>query len=259
MIYIFSLILALIFFVFLIIRKQKFQITLKNKTEIASLIYGFWFERKTRFNFLPGQFLEWTLYHQKADNRGIKRYFTIASSPTEKDILLATKISSKPSTFKQNLKNLEKGKEISVSKPQGDFVLPQNIEQKLVFIAGGIGITPFRSMIKYLIDKGLKRDIILFYAANLSEEFSFKDILEKSEIKTVYIISDQNKVPENWQGEIGYLNEVIIKKHVPDWPERLFYVSGPEPMVQAINDLLVKIGIPPAQIKKDYFPGYSQI
>ncbi len=248
--------LVAIFIGVLVFVKLKYVLKLKRKDNISSLIHTFWFQRKN-LNFLPGQFLEWTLYHKKPDDRGIKRYFTIASSPTEKDLLLTTKIIPKSSSYKKALKNLKVGKRIIISKPQGDFVLPENDKQKLIFIAGGIGITPFRSIIKYLIDKNLKRDIILFYNANSVEEFSFKDILENLGIKIIYIISDNP--PKNWKGETGYLNEKIIKKHAPDWKERLFYVSGPEPMVNTTNNILIKMSVPRKQIKNDYFPGYSEI
>jgi len=259
MIYVFLFIIAFVVLIGFLVYKSRTYLIFKDKNNIAPLIYEFWFESKKRFDFIPGQFLEWTVPHKKTDNRGIKRYFTIASSPTEENILLATKIPFESSTFKQNLKNIEIGEKIKVGKPQGNFILPEDEKQKLVFIAGGIGITPFRSMIKYLTNKNLKRDIVLFYAANLIEEFCFKDIFEKANIKTVYIVSNKNNVSDSWQGETGYLNEEIIKKHAPFWQERLFYVSGPEPMVRAMVKTLVEMGVSKNKIKKDYFPGYSEI
>lgn len=227
---------------------QKLQIS----EQIASGAMGFWFEPRPAFGFVPGQFLEWTLAHPHSDSRGIRRYFTIASSPTEQGILLATKFSSQGSTFKTALRLLQKGEQITVTGPRGDFVLPKEANKKLVFIAGGIGITPFRSMIKYLLDMGQPLDIVLLYSNKTREDIAFRDLfdeaIKKFQLKVVYVNTDEE----------GFLDLERIKKEVPDWPERLFYVSGPEPMVQAFEKMLEGMGVPKANIKRDYFPGYTE-
>jgi len=229
--------------------RQTFILRVKEK--LSQDIIGFWFDPPMdgarRVVFTPGQFLEYTLSHAAADSRGVRRYFTIASSPTEKGILLATRFSDPGSSFKRSLYALSVGSEITASKVAGEFILPANIQKKLVFIAGGIGITPFRSMTKYLLDTNRKCDIILLYGARTEPDFVFRDIFEDARaafgMKNIY-------VP-------GLIDEALIRREVPDWPERLFYVSGPEPMVKAMEKILQNMGVPRNRIVRDYFPGYE--
>lgn len=246
-------------FAFAISRTIRINLTFKEKKEIAPGIFNFWFNRPA-FPFSPGQFLEWTLYHSGADSRGIRRYFTIASSPTESDLLLTVKIPEQPSSFKKALLNLKEGERVSATGVGGEFTLPEDKSQKLAFIAGGVGITPFRSMLQHLNDKNESRNIILLYCANNPEEFVFDKLFEQTpNVKTVYAISDTASVPPDWKGEAGLITEAMITRQIPDWEERLFYISGPQPMVQASERILAQLGAKKENIKTDYFPGYEEI
>jgi ferredoxin-NADP reductase len=142
----------------------------------------------------------------------------------------------------------------------GDFTLPQDPAKKLAFIAGGIGVTPFRSMIKYLIDKNEKRDIVLFYSNKTQDEIAYKDIFDMAQkqfaMKTIYTLSDETKLPEGWTGDKGFLTADKVKTFLPDYKERTFYLSGPHGMVAAFEKTLSEIGVPKRQIKTDYFPGF---
>jgi len=221
---------------------------LQRKESVASSISSFWFEPTRPFLFQAGQFLEYTLGHAHADSRGMRRYFTIASSPTEKQILVCSRFSEKGSTFKKALSAMKPGDEIIASKIAGDFVLPKDPTSKLAFIAGGIGITPFRSIVKHLLDKNQSRDIVLLYGAKSEEELVFRDIFEEAHerfgMKDVYVTK-------------GFIDGRIIEQEVPDFKERTFYVSGPEPMVKAVEKMLAGMGVPRKHIKRDYFPGYE--
>ncbi|KKQ42103.1 MAG: Oxidoreductase FAD/NAD(P)-binding domain protein [Candidatus Levybacteria bacterium GW2011_GWB1_37_8] len=224
---------------------------LRKKEKLSTDVIGFWFEPWKKFEFKPGQFLEWTLSHPRQDNRGIRRFFTIASSPSENLVLLATKFYEKPSTFKQVLAKMEPRDEIIVSNLGGEFTLPNNLGTKLVFIAGGIGITPFRAITKWILDNKEPRDIILFFSNKTQENIVFEDIFKKAEqfgLKTVYINTNRD----------GHIDEKLINGKVPDFRDRTFYISGPEPMVKAFNEMLGKMGIKKSQVKKDYFPGYTE-
>ena len=230
--------------------KQRIILKFINKEPGAKDIYKFWFEPLKKFSFRPGQFLQWTLPHSRADDRGTRRWFTIASSPTEEKVLLTTKFSDRSSTFKQALRELKPGAEIATSDPDGDFILPIDPTMKLVFIAGGIGITPYRSMIKYLLDTKQSRDIIIIYAAKTAEEFSFKELLAQATeigLNTIYIQTEKT----------GFITPEMIKKEIPDWAQRTFYISGPEPMVEAYEKMLKETGIKDAGIRTDFFPGYE--
>ena len=260
----FSLELALVLaniFSFLVSPKIKTQLIIKEKNSIAKNTFEFSFLPEKKFNFKPGQYMEWTVGHKKYDSRGVRRYFTIASSPTESLIKVAIKFYENPSTFKKNLLSLDIGDKILASQLSGEFVLPQDKTKKLVFIAGGIGITPFRSMIKYLIDKNDKRDISVFYSAQSYDDLSYKEIFEEAEkklgIKTIYILNNKEKIPPDFKHESGLLNVDIIKKVVPNFKDCMFYISGPKGMIDSFNDSLRILKVSRLNIKTDFFPGYA--
>jgi ferredoxin-NADP reductase/Na+-translocating ferredoxin:NAD+ oxidoreductase RnfD subunit len=253
-------------FTFWMFKSRKERITVKfiERVPRAKNIYSFWFEPIKKINFIPGQFLEWTLAHDKHDNRGVRRWFTITASPTEDKIMLTTKLAEKSSTFKSALNSLAPGDEIVISDPDGEFILPSDPNKKLVFIAGGIGITPYRSIVKYLLDTNQSRDIILMYSARSTDEFTFKDLWEEAQkkfgLKPVYVATDEKGPPASQARALraGYINPEMIKQEVPDWTDRLFYVSGPEPMVEAFEKMLLNMGIADKNIIRDYFPGYTE-
>jgi len=239
----------------------RLTLMLASKERVTADTVCFWFDPIWPVRFQPGQFFEWTLPHPHPDRNGVRRYFTIASSPTENQLLLATKIGNPPSTFKQALLNLKAGEEITVANLEGEFLLPKAPERACVFIAGGIGITPYRSMIKYMLDKGLSRPITLFYSNRSAEDIVFRDIFDQAEkafgLKVVYTLTGKD-VPANWQGRTGYITSELIREEVPDYQERIFYISGPEPMVVAFERMLANMGVKRSNIKRDYFPGYTE-
>ena len=239
--------------------KGKLILKFKEKIQLAPTIYEFVFSHADKFNFTPGQYIEWTLPHDKSDSRGVRRYFTIASSPEEGDIKLGVKIiPDKSSTFKKALLALQPGTVLTADQLSGDFVLPKDPSKKYVFIAGGIGVTPFRSIIKNMVNMAVKKDIILFYSAADINEFVYKDIFKDAEnfgLKTVFVYG--GKVPvKDWAGESGFLTEDMVKKYAPDFEERTYYLSGPVGMVNNYKGLLSKMGVPQGSIVTDYFPGF---
>ncbi len=226
-------------------------LTLRKKEQLSADVIGFGFEPRKKFKFKPGQFLEWTLSHPHPDNRGVRRFFSIASSPTENSVLLVSKFYEKPSTFKQNLAKMEPGNEIIASDLGGEFTLPDNLDTKLVFVAGGIGITPFRAMAKWIFDNKEYRDVILLFSNKKKEDIVFADIFKKAEqfgLKTVYVNTDTE----------GHIDEKLINEKVPDFKERTFYISGPEPMVMIFEKMLMEMGLKKNLVKRDYFPGYTE-
>jgi ferredoxin-NADP reductase len=153
------------------------------------------------------------------------------------------------------------GSEIVASQLAGEFVLPANKEEKLVFLAGGIGITPFRSMISHLLDHGEKRSITVLYSNKTAPEVVYADVLEEAReqlgIETVYTLTDAKSAPPDWQGETGRVDAEMIAKTVPDYSERTFYLSGPRSLVVGFEEVLRNIGIPKTRIKTDFFPGFA--
>lgn len=241
--------------------KQKLILTLKQKIAEANQTIDFIFSTPQRMKFQPGQYLEWTLAHANPDARGNRRYFTIASAPTEKDLHLGVKFYPKGSSFKNTLSDMVPGDTIVASQLTGDFVLSKNKNEKLAFIAGGIGVTPFLSIIKDLVLRKETRSIVMLYANKTPADIAYADVFnaaqQKMGIRTVYVLTDPTSVPSDWKGRTGSINAEMIAKEIPDFLERHFYLSGPHGMVVAYDSVLRHMGVPKSQIKKDYFPGFA--
>jgi ferredoxin-NADP reductase len=246
-------------FSYIVSPKGRYMLTLTAIEQAASGVYDFVFTSDRQFSFRPGQYLEWTLGHKYPDDRGNRRYFTIASSPTESTVRLGVKFYEPASTFKRTLGQMKLGSKISAAHLAGGFVMPKNKEKKMVFIAGGIGVTPFRSMIKYLLDKKEKRSITLLYASRTVRDIAYKDILDRAQrelgIKTVYALSDETGQVAGMMS--GPINAAVIEREVPDYRERTFYISGPHTMVDAFKKTLVDMGVSRFKIKSDFFPGFA--
>lgn len=239
--------------------KQKVVLTLKRKSKIASNVVDFIFKPSQKLAFEPGQYMELTLAHPKPDSRGNRRFFTIASSPTEDNLHLGVRFYANSSSFKKALYSIDTRAKMSAGQIAGDFTLPKDPKQKLVFMAGGIGITPFRSMLKYLLHMHQRRDIVLLYANRTADEIAYKDILSEAQtklgIKVFCMLTDTKAIPRNWPGFVGRIDQRMIQQAVPDYQDRTFYLSGPLDMVRAYERLLRNMHVSPDQIKKDLFPG----
>lgn len=231
-----------------------------EKSQTSSSVISLFFQPDQKFDYQPGQYLRYTLNHPNPDNRGVIRYFTIASAPQEPAIMITTRLAAQHgSSFKSALSNLNIGDEIEAEGPRGSFTYP-NPNQKTVWIAGGIGITPFRSMLMDLTFKKLDPDITLFYA-NRNEEIVFKELIDHylathQNFKVIYVVEEPST---SWQGQTGRISPELIKKFVPDYQQNppLFYASGPEPMVEGFGTMLESMGIPKDKFKQDFFPGYQ--
>jgi glycine betaine catabolism B len=238
-------------FSYLVSPKYRLMLKLKKRNKLANNIYEFVFATSQKVKFKAGQYLEWTMAPTKADDRGNRRYFTVSSSPTEKDVKIGMKFpEAQASTFKKAMLNMKIGDKIVAGQLAGEFTLPKDTKEKLVFIAGGIGVTPYRSIIKYLIDMNEKRDIVFMYSEKTKDSFVYKDIFDeavkKLGVKVIYFESDVK----------GHMTSDIIKSEIPDYKKRLFYLSGPHRMVTGFEEILKHLNLPQARIKVDYFPGF---
>ena len=254
--------LALLFgnlFSFLVSPKATLMLKLKRKTMIAPDVYELTFQSPRKLAYAPGQYMEWTLGMDGPDSRGNRRYFTLASSPTEHDLRLGVKVYPHASSFKRALLAMDRNDEIQVSRLAGDFVLPADPAQKIVFIAGGIGVTPFRSMVQYLLDTRQPRPIVLFYGNRSARDVAYKPVFDRAErelgIPTYYMLDDTSQPPADWDGRVITITPQAIRKYVPDYQASLFYISGPVAMIDVYKKMLREMGIPGRQIKTDYFPG----
>lgn len=248
-------------FAYLVSPKAKLVLQLRAKLQIAPDVYDFIFVPQRRLAFAPGQYMEWTLGHADSDNRGNRRYFTLASAPTENHIRLGVKFSAESSSFKQAMLAMDQHTEIVAGQLAGDFVLPRDPQKKCVFIAGGIGITPFRSMIKYLLDTRQRRPIVLFYASKTASDFVYQDIFEQARrelgMQTIYRVTEPGGVPAAWKGNIGRITPELIRSQLPDYRDCVYYISGPQTMIDSFKHALSTMGIKASQIKTDLFPGLA--
>lgn len=238
--------------------RRKLFLQLVERRLIAADTYELIFNRPDDFTFQPGQYLEWMLPHQAADSRGIRRYFTIASSPTESKVRLALKVVPEGSSYKQRILELDEGDTIIASQLAGDFLLPKKAGAKLGFIAGGIGVTPFRSHIRYMIDSGNMFDTTLLYCSNTVAELAYLEDFElASERMTLRTIPVIAKEEVSSPLEHGFVTREMLERRVPDFRERTWYLSGPPPMVNAYTSLLLEAGVSKRNIIRDFFPGLA--
>jgi glycine betaine catabolism B len=220
------------------------QVILAHVEDIASNIQTFWFKPERPVRYEAGQFIELTIPHNKSDDRGIRRWFTLSSSPTDELLSITTKVAEKPSSFKQRLFALQPGETIHMSDTMGDFVLPKDKDTPLLFVAAGIGITPIHSMTKYLSDTKQNRTTHLLYAAHSEDEIAFKDLFDSSLSKTDYMTNVR-------------LTSQDILSAAQDYSNPFIYLSGPEEMVEVFFAELKEAGVPGSRLVTDYFPGYA--
>ena len=247
-------------FSYLVSPKNRLVLKLKEKRQIAPNAWDFIFASDRKPAFAPGQYMEWTLGYEEADSRGNRRFFTLASAPTEPNLRLGVRFNNPSSTYKQAMLAMGRGDEIIAGQLAGDFTLPKDRNRPLIFIAGGIGITPYRSMIKYLLDTHQRRPITLFYGAATVRDFVYQDIWDQAErklgIRTIRIAEEKDGLPRGWVGLVGRIQPEMIRTYAPYYRKAVFYISGPNVMVDAVKSMLRKMGIPDSQIKTDFFAGY---
>jgi ferredoxin-NADP reductase/Na+-translocating ferredoxin:NAD+ oxidoreductase RnfD subunit len=248
-------------FAYIVSPKAKLTLTLRERVQIAPDIYDFIFVPTQKLAFAPGQYMEWTLGHRDPDSRGNRRFFTLASSPTEPNIRLGVKFYRESSSFKQALLSMDQSSAIVAAQVAGDFVLPADPRQRCVFIAGGIGITPFRSMIQFLLDTAQPRPITLFYVNRTIKDIVYRDVFDKAQqrlgIKTIYTLTDQQNPPSSWNGNLGYISPQLIHDEVPVYMDCVFYIAGAKRMVDSFKALLRQLHIKDDQIKTDFFAGLA--
>lgn len=232
-------------------------LTLTAREHETAGVESFRFQPEARIEFKAGQYLRYTLNHGDPDNRGVSRFFTIASAPSEGFIMVTTRLSTPGSSFKRALTALKEGAVVEAAGPYGQFVY-SDYEVPAVFVAGGIGITPFRSILVDLSSRQLEPDITLLYANN-TPNIAFQQLFDQlsarhSHFKVIYTVSEPNA---DWRGSVGRIDEHFIGQHAPLARDPLFYVSGPKGMVDATAKTLGTIGVGADRIKQDFFPGYD--
>jgi ferredoxin-NADP reductase len=233
------------------------RVTFDHSEPQADNIVSFWFKPEKPVHYTAGQFIEIRLPHDNTDTRGNKRWFTLSSSPTEELLSITTKFATQNgSSFKETLKSLRPGTEVEMSQPMGDFVLPKDKNIPLVFVAGGIGCTPYRSMVKWLSDTSERRNVHMLYGVAKAEEIAFSEVFSAHGVKLDVIVKNP---PQDWDGHTGSLSGERILEMIGGHEGKLIYLSGPEPMVEAFDKDLKRLGVNKKNIVTDFFPGYAEV
>jgi ferredoxin-NADP reductase len=239
---------------------QQFTVPFVKKEQVAKDTYTFYFDRtKANYDFIAGQYNTITLPHENPDGRGIKRFFSVSSSPNNKEFLtITTKVTSN-SSFKKKLLSLQAGELVFFEGPRGHFILKET-DAEYVFLVGGIGVTPLMSILHFLDEEKLPTKITLLASFSTREELvhykEFKEIESRnSDVKIVYTITQEEDL-ENWDGETGRISKEMIQQYVPDFLKPYYYVVGPPAMVEGMMTLVQELGIPQERIVKENFTGY---
>jgi ferredoxin-NADP reductase len=208
-------------------------------------------------DFTPGQYF-WVelLDPPYDDDKGPRRHISVVTSPTEGGVLgLCTRL--RDSAFKRSLAELEVGAEVEVEQPKGDYHLPEDTEQHYVFVAGGIGITVFRCMLRYIADKGLPHKVTLVYSNRDRESTAFLDELQEIDralpnFRLVLTMTDD----PGWDGETRMLDAAVLGEYLGELDGYTFMIAGPPPMVESVAGALRDAGLPEEQVLPDSFSGY---
>lgn len=236
------------------------QTKLLGSEVVAEGTMLFLFEKPEGFIYKAGQNADFFLINPKeTDAEGNKRTFSLVSSPEEGFLAIATRM--RDTAFKHVLKSMSVGTELNIEGPYGDFVLHENISRPAVFLAGGIGITPFYSMVKDATLRNLSHKIILLYSNRRPEDATFlEDIssLPKANpnLKFIPTMTNMSASKKNWSGERGYINEALLEKYVDKKLSPIYYIAGPISMVSSLRETLNKSGVSNDDIRTEEFTGY---
>jgi len=238
-------------------------VLLKDRREVAEGTLSFWFDTAgLDFNFKAGQFVALTLHDPpETDGKGHSRDFTIASSPHDTDTIMIT-ARMRNTAFKRNLQNVPLGTKVEVRGPMGGFVLHKDAAKPAVFLAGGIGVTPFRSMIEWVTREDLSYRMYLFYSNRIKAQTTYLEeftTFAAGNSKFTFVPTlTQSEEAVPWPYESGKINQTMLRRHIHqnDFASAIYYSAGPPGMVAAMRELLEDLGIDEMQIKTEEFSGY---
>lgn len=237
-----------------------YKTKLKSREAIAAGTMAFRFEKPEGFEFKAGQFGDFTLLNpSETDAEGNVRAFSLASAPYETDLMFATRM--RDTAFKRVLRTMEIGTEVSIDAPYGSFTLHNNQRTPAVFLTGGIGITPVRSIVLQATRDKLPHNILLFYSNRRPEDSAFLGELTNAQPQNpnytlVATMTDMEKSDQKWSGETGYITKNMLAKHIGDFTLPIYYIAGPAAMVAAMRKTLNEAGVDDDNIRTEEFSGY---
>lgn len=237
-----------------------FRTKLLSRSNVAEGTMAFHFAKPPGFTFKAGQAADLTLLNPpETDSEGNIRTFSIASPPFEEQLTFATRM--RDTAFKRSLKVVPLGTEIQIASPSGSFTLHKHANKPAVFLAGGIGITPFLSVVRQADHDRLPHKLYLFYSNRRPEDAPFLEILQGLEktspnFRLVATMTEMARSSREWNGETGLIDREMVTRHVRTLQGPIYYVAGPPPMVAAMREMLVGAGVDEDDVRTEEFAGY---
>jgi ferredoxin-NADP reductase len=237
-----------------------YKVKLMSRQEIAFGTMAFHFEKPKGFAYKAGQFGDLTLFNPpETDAEGNTRSFSLASAPYEGDLMVATRM--RDTAFKRVLKTMEVGTEISLDAPYGSLTLHDDARIPAVFLSGGIGVTPVRSIVLQATHDHLPHKIFLFDSNRRPEDAAFLGELtdaqkENPNFTLVGTMTEMEKSAKAWRGETGFVTKTMLIKSIKDFNLPIYYLSGPKAMVAAMRKVLSEVGVKDDKVSTEEFTGY---
>ena len=238
----------------------KFDTTLKSSETVAEGTMAFHFAKPAGFDFKPGQSMNVSLVDPpETDAKGDRRTFSILSAPHEVGLVIATRM--RDTAFKRVLRSMPSGGRVALRGPAGLFTLEPADSRPAVLLAGGIGVTPFVSMLRDAAHRKLERDLWLFYSNRRPEDAAFLEELmalpgRRPRIRFVGTMVEMDKSGRPWSGERGFLDRAMLERHLRSLAGNVYYVAGPPGLVEAMQKMLIAAGVAEDAIHTDEFFGY---
>ncbi|MFZ0882815.1 MAG: FAD-dependent oxidoreductase [Candidatus Acidiferrales bacterium] len=238
-----------------------YKAKLKAQKTLCAGTTAFYFEKPPEFEFEAGQFFNFTLLGPRdTDLEGNSRTLSIASAPHERNVMVAMRL--RTTAFKRTLNSLPLGTELLLQGPFGWMTLPRNSTRPAVLLAGGIGITPFRSLVWSEAESLSARRILLFYSVRVPEEAAFLEELREmvqhnKRYKLICTVTQPEKSRMAWLGETGRISMQMLSKWIPDLSVPIYYIAGPPGMVTGVRQMLIGAGVAEEDIRAEEFYGYE--
>lgn len=233
---------------------------LAGQEDVAEGTRAFRFAKPPGFAFRPGQSVSLELIDPPSQPNSARRVFSLASAPSDAELVVVSRM-REGSAFKQALKALPAGGKVKIRGPLGVMTLHEDPARAAVLVAGGIGITPFRSMLRQAAHERATRPLRLIYSNRRPEDAPFlAELLELekrlADFRMLATMTAMEKSARAWSGERGLVTDETVRRFVGDAPAPVHYVAGPPAMVEAVKGMLARVGVQGFDVRSEEFYGY---
>ncbi|HEX2492147.1 MAG TPA: FAD-dependent oxidoreductase [Steroidobacter sp.] len=236
-----------------------YETVLAGREEIAASTMAFHFRKPAGFSFRPGQAIDLILDSRALEAQSGRHTFSLVSAPSEPELTIATRM--RDSAFKRTLKTLPIGEHVRLEGPSGSLMLHNNRSRPAIFIAGGIGVTPFMSILRQAAADKLQHQLVLLYSNRRPEDAAFLAELEQLERENAHFrlmatMTQANPSDRPWHGASGQIDKTLLRGIAEEWPAPIWYVAGPPTMVEAMRRVLNDAGVDGDDVRSEDFYGY---